>query len=913
MDASPSQGFDSENSTQTRESLDNIELGNHELWNELNPSPWQQAEYERDQLRGNDVSVQHWLQNQGNSQPAQGTFINSQSLHQRKRETSNLLVHVENVLGTYSKPSSAQAARTCDPTALRPRNPTASNIITSIDERWPQKPRPTAQSIKSSSTTTDRKTRYPDNGNDDEGRPHSNWITQDRSTISATPFGPESRGALKQSVEPSFQQTAWSVAGTNTSSSSKKPPKRQNSRSTGDDTSRKHAFSKRNRSAINDHSWRRTSPTASSSVQTDLAIPQKPVVAGTPAFQQGTPDNAVLSAYNGPSSSGARRDRLLHNQTSKLVSHEDFVDRCETCPFWLHDPDQFASKERQACCGRKEEVSHIITHVSDHHGLIRGRDPSNSSRKYLASCHTHNPSIKAKGNCVKCSSLHDWKDKDFADPEHNGVALCLRCWCKFDKKGMQTHIAEPLCTYNSEQLKQKKVCVLYTTFCSETKSPGEPPKDLAPRKSISRTASSRSYGSDSKQQASNQQARRPKQGPHSRTLRSTSSHVSRRQEKKQVPQAPSIPSSTQDQPVMRRHAPTSHQLYRPHNQQVVIGNQPIWQQSNTHQPHRNPIAVLSIYQDTPPENIVNMVKTVQRNGNQEAPHLPLFQFNRPIHFGSMINQGNSSVNGFQQQGHLQTQSMSLPPGQYHNWEQPPPHVPQTSFQPYSQNFDQTRQQRQSHGNAPFAQVLQYGLAPPGFFQQSPNQFLMHEPSTNNTQQQSLTQLASANTTPVPFDTNGRIFQACLNAANRLQPQHQPEPQHQTISMSDLDVTISQSGGMSQIQSSPSRVASTAGESMGLLKSPDVEEPSWLSTDWLDDFEQRKWLNLSSIGSHPMLQKEEPAGASRPRPLRDQLQDLKPDGRIPDMQQASIEEESGYYSLVDDADFVSNMFTDAPLG
>jgi hypothetical protein len=643
-----------------------------------------------------------------------------------------------------------------------------------------------------------------------------------------------------------------------------------------------------------------------------LAVPQKPVVAGTPAFQQGTPDNVILSAYNGPSSSGARRDKSLHNQTSKLVSHEDFVNRCETCPFWLHDPDQFTSNERQACSGRKEEVSHIITHVCDHHGLIRGRDPNNSSRKYLASCHTHNPSIKAKGICAKCSLLHNWKDKDFADSEHHGVALCLRCWCKFDKKGMQTHMAEPLCTYNSEQLKQKKVCVLYTTFCSETKSPGEPPKDLAQRKSISRPASSRSYGSDSKQQASNQQARRPKQGPYSRTLRSTSSHVSRGKEKKQVLQAPSIPSSTQDQPVMRRHAVTSHLLYRPHNQQAVVENQSIWQQSNTHQPHRNPIAMLSIYQDTPPENIVDMVKTVQRNGNQEAPHSPRFQFNRPTHFGSMINQSNSSVNGFQQQEHLQTQSMALPPGQYHNWEQPPPHVPQTTFQPYSQTSDQTRQQRQSHRNVPFAQILQHGLAPPGFFQQSPNQFLMHEAPTDNTQQQSLTQLASANTTPVPFDTNRRLFQACFNAANMLQPQHQPEPQRQTISMSDLDATISQSGGMSQIQSSPSRVASTAGESMCLLKSPDVEEPLWLSTDWPDDLEQRTWL-MNSIGSHPVLQEEEPAGTSRPRPLMDQLQDLKPDGRIPAMQQASIEKESGYYSRVDDADFVNNMFTDSLLG
>ncbi|KAM0479673.1 hypothetical protein ACHAP7_005463 [Fusarium lateritium] len=800
MDALSNQGFESENGTQTYESLDNIELDNHELWNEPYSTPWQQEEDERDQLRGNDVSVQFWLQNQGNSQPAKGTFLNSQSLHQRKRENSNLLVHVENVLGTSGKQSSAQAARTCDPTALRARNPSSSNIITSTDEHGLEKPRPTVQYLKPPSPTSDRKTRYPANGHHGEGRPPSTWISQDRSTTLKTPFGPQSRGALKQPVESSFQQTARSVAGANTSSSSKKSLKRQNSRSTDDDTSRKHAFPKRNRSAITDNSWRRTSPTSSGSVQTDLTT---------------------------------------------RVSHKDFVDRCETCPFWLHDPEQFSTSERQACYGRKEAVSHIVTHVLDHHGLIRGKDPKNPSRSYLASCYTQ-PSIKAKGNCEKCSFLHNWKDEDFADSEHHGIALCLRCWCRFDKKGMQTHVAEPLCVYNSEQWKQKK-----------TKPPGEPPKNLAPRRSISRPASSKSYDSDLRQQASNKQTRRPKQGGPSRNLRPTSSHVSYGQGKQQVPRAPSIPASTQDQPVTRRHAPTSHQLYRPYNQQAVIGNQPIWQQPNTHQPYRN-------------------------HGNQD-------QFDRPAHFGSMINKGNSSVNNFQQQGHLQTQSMSLPPGQYQDWEQPA-QIPQTSFQSYSQNFDQTRQQRQSHGNASFAQVLQHGLASPGLFQQS------------------LVQLSPVNTNPVTFDTNLRIFQACFDAANMPQPQHQPEPQRQTISMSDLDASISQYGGMSQMQSSPSRVASTAGESMCLLKSPDVEEPLWLPSDWSDD-----WLNLNTTGSHPVLQEEEPVGGSRPLPLMEQHQNVKPDGRISAMQQAYTEKESGYYSKVDDAEFANNMFTDSLIG
>jgi hypothetical protein len=102
--------------------------------------------------------------------------------------------------------------------------------------------------------------------------------------------------------------------------------------------------------------------------------------------------------------------------------------------------------------------------------------------------------------------------------------------------------------------------------------------------------------------------------------------------------------------------------------------------------------------------------------------------------------------------------------------------------------------------------------------------------------------------------------------------------------------------------------------MHILKSPDVEEPLWLSTDSPDDSEERTWMNLNYIGTHPVLQKQEPAGASRPRPLMDQLQDLKSDDRIPAIQQASLEKESGYYTMDDDddADFVNKMFTDSFL-
>ncbi|KAM0344073.1 hypothetical protein ACHAPU_007977 [Fusarium lateritium] len=901
MDPLQTQSFDSEDGGQPCENPDNIELGNHEPWL-LND--WQQEEDVLDQLRDNDVSVQHWLQKQGNSQPSQGTFITSLSLHRRKRENSNVLVHVENVFGGSSKPSSVQAIPSFDPTALRPRKPTTSNVVNSIDERLQQKPRPTALSFKPSPTTTDRKTRYSDNANHNEGNPLGTLTTQDQSAISTTAFGPSTHGSYKQSAGPLQQQAAWSVAGTDASSTSKKPPKRQNSRSIDDDTSGKQVISKRNRSGINGQSWRRTSPVSSGSVQAASTASLQPAVPATSTPQRRS--NVFSSTSADSSSSSVRRNATTQIQSIKLVSHEDFVNRCETCPFWLHEPDQFSSIERQACFGRKEEVSHIVTHISDHHGLIRGKDPKNSSRKYLSSCQTHSPSIKAKGECAKCSSLHNWKDEDFADSEHHGAALCLRCWCRFDKRSMKAHIAAPMCTYNSEQLKQKKVCVLYTTFCSETKSPGGPPRNMAPRRSIPRPASTRSNGSHSRQQPSDQPARRPNPTPASQDRRLTTSHLSYGQGKHSSSQTLSLPGPAQDQSVLKRRAARSHQPSRIHNQQATTGGQPIWQQSNTYRPSHQPIAYVPIYPDTSLENIAGMVETMQRNGYRESPQSFHPETKRSAHFGNMSVSGNSPDNGFRQPGGTQAQSLSLQPSQYYGWEHSPSH-PQQALQRHSRAFSNSQQQSQSYGNVPLAQIVQHGIAPPAFFEQSPSQF----PRENNTptiepRPQLPIQPRTANIYSTEHNEAERLlFQACYDAATM--PQLQPKPQHQTVSMSDLDATLSMSGALSHVQSSPSRVASTAGESMGFLNSPDAEETHWLNTGFYDGDEEVSWLK--SVGSHPVLQEEEPVGGSQPPPLMDHFGDLKPDGCTPAMQQTSMEKDSAYYSLdYDDADFGNNMFT-----
>ncbi|KAF4947996.1 hypothetical protein FGADI_9991 [Fusarium gaditjirri] len=247
---------------------------------------------------------------------------------------------------------------------------------------------------------------------------------RDWPTISDTSSGPQTRGQHKGPTDSSGQQLLWSQTGTDASSTSNELPKRQNKHSADNS---KDPLPKRYKAKHESH--------------TAAGLSRRPVLP------------------------------------------QDFEGACETCFFWLLSPEQFSSPEWHACSGRKDEIGHIVTHAVNHHGLTRGRDPQHSARKYLTSCQSFSPFVKAKGNCAKCSSLSEWTDTDFADPKHRGVVICLRCWRKFDKKQMKEHLAKPLCDYNAEQPKAEKLWILYTAFCSETQLPSKPPKNMPPPRS----------------------------------------------------------------------------------------------------------------------------------------------------------------------------------------------------------------------------------------------------------------------------------------------------------------------------------------------------------------------------------------------------------------------------------------------
>lgn len=158
----------------------------------------------------------------------------------------------------------------------------------------------------------------------------------------------------------------------------------------------------------------------------------------------------MLTTYNGGFS---------QNPNRRLFIEEDFTIACETCFFWLHNPELYSA--RDACPRRKKGISHIVIHVVGRHGLIRVTDPNNESQRFLLSCQNHDPTFKGKGNCAKCQSAGQWTETDLADLEHTEIALCIRLGCSFDMRGMREHTTEKLCHYNTDQSKPKKMCILY--------------------------------------------------------------------------------------------------------------------------------------------------------------------------------------------------------------------------------------------------------------------------------------------------------------------------------------------------------------------------------------------------------------------------------------------------------------------
>ncbi|KAL4729221.1 hypothetical protein ACLX1H_003632 [Fusarium chlamydosporum] len=618
MDSMPGQGLNGQNDSQNINSPDDIDLGGYEQW-KIDPSLWELEEEERDQHRDTDVSVRYWLQGQDNSQPAQDTYINSRSRHQRQRKTQEVLVLVDDVLAGNTRPSSIQATTSSNDTTPSPRNPTTSNIITtSNNEQLLNRSTIPLLSLQQFPTALDRNARYCDNGYHDK-RVSGTLASQNHQAFPIASNAPQVRGHHGQPIGLPLVRGSRSVAGTDTSASSKKPPKRQNSRSTDDETSSKRTFSRWNKSGVNSQLHRPLSP--SSSVPAKTTAPDGNSLLQTPVEGARGPRNRVRNntsslVSESTSLTGTQQGRSLPSSTGKMLSYKDFENVCETCPFWLYDPARFSNVERQACYGPKEEVSHIVTHLADHHGLVRGKDPKNTSRKYLSSCQSHDPSIKTKGDCLKCSSLHKWEDSDFTDREHKGVVLCLRCWFKFDKKEMQCHLAGPMCSYNAEQPKPKKMCILYTTFCSHDKPPSSPPTNVPPRRAKLRSPSRKRNRRKEAQQVDSTPNRRPAPKQASQILRPPRPQPPYNQGQSNLNHQPPSPVPSQNQSSLKGNMPVSHEFDRSQTRQSVSGGSFTRQGVDIQQqPNRQPIAI--IFPDTQPEQIVDLgYKMMQRDMQQ---------------------------------------------------------------------------------------------------------------------------------------------------------------------------------------------------------------------------------------------------------------------------------------------------------
>jgi len=872
MDGLSNQGLGRANSDQNVESNENIDLGNLPPLND--PTDWQLEQLEEQQRRGSSLQVANWLHHQPNSQPSQNTFITSQSLPQRQLDNYRVIGRVDDVLQRGRRPS-AQAIGTPGTTGPHSRFFYPSNNVTSIDERLMQRPRPSSQSFLPFGTPSDRQIRYTDNGNHDEGRPPG-LATPQGSSAFTTPSGPHTRGAYKQPPGSITQQTAWSVAGTDTTSGSKKVPKRQNSRSTDDEATGKHQHAKRYRSGHKNQSVPRTSPASSGPSRLPQQGPSVPrqTIEDTRESQRQTRNIQPLSASSDSHSSNVRKDGPVRGRPNNLVTPDDFIGACETCFFWLFDPKRLSSPERHACSGRKNEISHIVTHAADHHGLIRGKDPYFTARKYLTSCQTFDPFIKAKGNCGKCESLHEWQGQDFLDQEHYGKVLCLRCWRTFDKKGMQDHMAEPLCDYNAEQPKEKKVHILYTTFCSVAVKPSEPPKNMPPRKSNARGQANKYSRANQRQQSNNNQTqRRPEQS--TRDLRPAASKAPHGQGKAKAHSASTVSPATQDRPRAERPSQFPQQPTRnPPNLQAAPPHPSPWQQQSAQQPFQPPMS-LTIY-DTSPGLVAGMVKNPQRNGIQEVTQSSYSPMSQVTSFGSLPG-GSASCSFQSQQAHPQPQAQAQAQGMF------PPSYPYSSWQssipqPPPQAFSQAPSQ-----NSGFTR-LRPASAQNHLSQQSFDPFLMHKTAPSN-RQGSRMQVPTSMNSPMCDDEDNMLLGACLDAAtadlNLFQDSGMP--------FYDRDAFVSLSDIVSQVQSTPSRVPSTAGESMGLMqRSPKVDEKLWL--EHIDEFND---MNFDHMGSNPELRVTVEMVEPQFHHPEEKLQDQKPNDQISSLLRSALEQDSGY--------------------
>ncbi|KAH7275755.1 hypothetical protein B0J15DRAFT_588242 [Fusarium solani] len=441
------------------------------------PTEWGIEEQQREYERRSRAKASQWVNRQDSSRPAPGAIINSLPLDERMRHNDKIVGLVDNILhqtshsdASKSKPSSIQTTTAFAIAARRNYDGnTFQDRLLGSNAAF-QAPEPT-------SPFSDRNSKYHDTGHHDEGRPPDTFGSDGWHASLSRQTALPTRGVKEEySPHPGLNEVQWASTNpseTDTCSITRKQPKRQNSRLTDDERGTRR---RQKRPRTGRRLPRTSSAAPGSSQQAANRIPQT----DHGRSRQQTQREPQPHPDPGPSSSSSFQNDRVECSSDGQFSEKNFVGSEETCFFWLHNNAKYSTPGRTACQGRKIEISHIVTHAVDHHGLIRGRDPRHGNRAYLMSCQRHDPETKATGNCGKCKSLHEWRDADFDDPRHHGMALCLRCWCGFTKSDMKVHLAGPLCSYMAEQPKSMKVYILYTTFCSKDDPPSAPPNFETP-------------------------------------------------------------------------------------------------------------------------------------------------------------------------------------------------------------------------------------------------------------------------------------------------------------------------------------------------------------------------------------------------------------------------------------------------
>ncbi|RSL78941.1 hypothetical protein CDV31_017239 [Fusarium ambrosium] len=165
-------------------------------------------------------------------------------------------------------------------------------------------------------------------------------------------------------------------------------------------------------------------------------------------------------------------------KAQSALTEADFERLTESCFVAAYPPQN--QNTNIACPGPKKEISHIINHAIQHHGLSRGGEHERRGRRYITVCRSDRQLPSSATDCPKCRKVQTWEDGDFEDGEHAGNAICLRCWRSFTKRELNAHLKGPPCSYNAEQPKARKVMILYTTFCSDSKPPTQPPRQASP-------------------------------------------------------------------------------------------------------------------------------------------------------------------------------------------------------------------------------------------------------------------------------------------------------------------------------------------------------------------------------------------------------------------------------------------------